>query len=249
VTLEDPVAEATRLLEAAEGAEIPIRAVGGIAVWLRSPSLQTAEPPRVFHDIDLAAPKRASKPTASFLEDQGYEPHRRFNTLAGTRLMFTDRRWDRRLDVFLDLMEMCHRLTFGDRLTAEPKTIPLADLLLTKLQVIELTDRDVVDLAALLADHRLRVDGGSGDDIEVSRVLEVCARDWGWWRTVTGNLRYLEDAWSGDAAGAGPDRAVARERASELRGLLERSPKSVRWKARAVVGERVPWYQEPEEVR
>jgi hypothetical protein len=107
----------------------------------------------------------------------------------------------------------------------------------------------VVDLAALLADHRLRVDGGSGDDIEAGRVLEVCGRDWGWWRTVTGNLRFLEDAWSGDAAGAGPDRAVARERATELRELLERSPKSVRWKARAVVGERVPWYQEPEEVR
>lgn len=244
--LPDPVAEARRLVDRASTEGLPLRAVGGVAVWIRAPSLRDADPPRVFHDIDLVGWRRTSPELAALLEAEGYEPHRRFNTLAGDRLLFFDEPNRRRIDVFLDRLEMCHTLEFADRLTTDPDTLPLADLLLSKLQIVKLSERDVVDVAALLSDHAV-TDGGSG--IELGRLVSVCANDWGWWRTVTGNLATMESAWAGAAPGPGPDLAVARERAAGLRRALEGAPKSLRWKVRARVGERVSWYQEPEEVR
>lgn len=244
--LADPVEEARRLLDRAVAEGLRLRVIGGIAVWMRAPSVRLADPPRVFHDLDLAAPKRSSREVAALLAVEGYEPHRRFNTLAGHRLLFFDEPNGRRVDVFLDRLEMCHTLEFADRLAREPETLPLADLLLSKLQIVKLTDRDVVDLAAVLADHPL---AGDGDGIELDRVVAVCADDWGWWRTVTGNLRFLASAWSTASTGPGPDLAAARARAEELLRSLAKAPKSLRWKLRARVGERVRWYREPEEVR
>ncbi len=247
MTLEDPVAEMRRVLGVAEAAGVPLRAVGGIAVWMRCPSLRTADPPREFHDLDLMGTSRAARETARLLADQGYEPHERFNKLnGGRRLLFFDARDGRRVDVFLDRLEMCHTLDVRDRLELEPETLPLADLLLTKLQIVRLTDRDAADVAALLADHDLS-DGGGG--IEQGRILAVCSGDWGWWRTVTRNLSGLIESWERAGPRPGPDPAAAAARAAALLGELEACPKSLRWKLRAQVGERVPWYQEPEEIR
>jgi hypothetical protein len=245
-TLADPVEEARRLIRRASERGLTLRAVGGVAVWLRAPSLHDADPPRRFHDIDVIGPLREKRSLASFLEGEGYEPNRRFNTLAGDRLMFGDPANERRLDVFLDRIEMCHTLNLRRRIAVESETLPVADLLLTKLQIVRLTDRDVQDLAALLADHPLA--NGTAldpDAIDLLRMKEVCCGDWGWWRTVTGNISFLEELWAGDESGL---RAAARERGAALREHLERAPKRVRWRARALVGERVPWYQEPEEV-
>lgn len=244
--LPDPVGEARRLLARAGAEGLPLRAVGGIAVWLRAPSIRQTDPPRVFHDIDLAGLKRTSRGLASFLEREGYEPHRRFNTLAGNRLLFFDEPNLRRVDVFLDRLEMCHTLEFADRLERDPDTLTLSDLLLTKLQIVNLTKRDVLDLAALFADHPISVDDAG---IGLERIVTVCASDWGWWRTVTGNLRFLESVWATPGSKPGPDRTAAHERAAALRRALDEAPKSLRWKIRARVGERVTWHQEPEEIR
>ena len=162
--LPNPVEEAGRLIDRASSLGLALRAVGGVAVWMRAPSIREADPPRVFHDIDLVAWKRASRELASLLEAEGYEPHRRFNTLAGDRLLFFDEPNERRIDVFLDRLEMCHTLDFADRLTQDPGTLTLADLLLSKLQIVRLTDRDVADVAALLADHAI-IDDGSGIEL------------------------------------------------------------------------------------
>jgi hypothetical protein len=108
----DPVAEGRRLVAAAEEAGIRLRLVGGVAVRIRSPSVARARPPRIYHDIALAAERRSGPELAELLETQGYEPHRRFNTLAGNRQMFFDEQHHRRVDVFLDRIEMCHTLDF-----------------------------------------------------------------------------------------------------------------------------------------
>lgn len=242
----DPVAEGRRLVAAAEDAGIRMRLVGGVAVRIRSPSIARVHPPRTYHDIDLAAERRSGPELADLLERQGYEPHRRFNTLAGNRLMFFDEEHHRRVDVFLDRIEMCHTLDFRDRLGVEPETLPLADLLLSKLQIVKLTERDVVDVAALLSDHRPSEDD---DGIDVGAIESVCCADWGWWRTATGNLRQLLDEWRDGGTAPGPDLETARAHAAAVLDRLVRAPKTLRWRVRARIGERVPWYQEPEEVR
>lgn len=247
--LEDPVAEARRIVEAASAAGLPIRVVGGVGVALVAPSVGRLQPPRTYHDIDLAAPTGA--PTIiRLMTALGYRASTRFNALNGSeRLLFHDP-GGRRIDVFIDTLRMCHELPFRDRLGAWPWTLPAADLLLSKLQIVELTDRDAQDVLALLTDQELSETGDEG--IELPRIRELCGRDWGWWRTVDDNLTSLIGRWTeptppGTRAPA--TLAAPVEHARALRKTLATCPKSIGWRARAVVGPRMRWYDLPEEVR
>ncbi len=250
----DPVDETRRILEAANAAGLAIRAVGGVAVALIAPTIGRLQPPRAYHDIDLVAPA-GSPAITRLLTSLGYEPARQFNTLNGSeRLLFHDH-GGRRIDVFIDTIRMCHELSFGDRLAVEawPWTLPPADLLLSKLQIVEQTDRDAQDVLALLADHELAEDDRDG--IGLPRIRQVCGRDWGWWRTVDDNLQGLIARWTEPTAADESDavaaraRARARDRAHALRAALAACPKSMGWRARAAVGPRIRWYDLPEEVR
>jgi hypothetical protein len=259
--LADPVDEARRIIEAANAAGLVTRTVGGVGVAIVAPTIRGLEPPRTYHDIDLAAPA-GSAAIARVMTSLGYEAARRFNTLNGSeRLLFHDPD-GRRVDVFIDTLRMCHELPFRDRLAVDawPWTLPPADLLLSKLQIVEQTDRDAQDVLALLADHELAEDDRDG--IALPRIRAVCGSDWGWWRTVDDNLQGLISRWAASAAAdaSGPVTAAdasatsaasarARDRAVTLRAELASSPKSMGWRARAAIGPRMRWYDLPEEVR
>ncbi len=252
-TLADPCAEARRIVEGAEAAGLPIRVVGGVGIALIAPTIGHVRPVRTYHDIDLAAPARAPA-IARVMAALGYGASTEFNALNGAeRMLFHDPR-GRRVDVFIETLRMCHELPFRERLTAWPLTLSPADLLLSKLQIVEFTDRDAQDVQALLADHQLSDVDREG--IDVRRIFEVCVREWGWWRTVDDNLARLisrwEEASANGAAGVGaPPEALATalERAVDLRARLAIAPKSVGWRLRAAVGPRLRWYESPEEVR
>lgn len=250
--LADPVAEAARILRTAEARGVVVRMVGGIAIRMRAPSIAGLLPRRDYHDLDLAGPAGSAARLTELLGELGYDASRRFNTMNGhERLLYWDPVNGRRVDVFLDVLRMCHELQFRERLTVDPATLPLADLLLTKLQIVQLTERDGQDVCALLADHALADDDAGG--IATPRILALCSADWGWWRTVTGNLDQLVAEWR-DQAAAGPpgQRDVlerAADRAADLRHRLDAAPKTTRWRIRAAIGERRPWYELPEEIR
>jgi len=256
-TLADPPAEARRIVEAGDAAGLPIRVVGGVGIALIAPTVGQLRPIRAYHDIDLAAPARAPA-IARLMAALGYGASTGFNALNGAERMLFHDPGGRRIDVFIDTLRMCHELPFGKRLTAWPLTLSAADLLLSKLQIVEFTDRDAQDVLALLADHELSESDSEG--IDLRRIREVCGRDWGWWRTVDDNLAGLIARWetaagtgsegAAAAAGAPPEassRALARARG--LRADLAASPKSAGWRLRAVVGPRLRWYETPEEVR
>lgn len=250
--LADPIAEACRIIEAGRDAGVSIRAVGGVGVALVAPTIARIEPRRTYHDIDLAAPA-GTPAVARTMTSLGYEPARRFNTLNGSeRLLFHDAD-GRRVDVFLDALRMCHVLPLEGRLdlVAWPSTLSPADLLLSKLQIVELTDRDAQDIQALLADHDLS--DADGEGIELTRIRDVCGREWGWWRTVDDNLATLVARWSDATTTIDPSAAgvlsTACDRALSLRETLKACPKSIGWRVRAAVGARLRWYEEPEEVR
>ncbi len=233
--LADPADEARRIIEASQEAGVILRVIGGIGVAIVAPTVGRLEPRRTYHDIDLVAPAGAAAITR-VMTSLDYEPAREFNTLNGSeRLLFHDA-GGRRVDVFIDTLRMCHQLPFGDRLrsAAWPWTLPPADLLLSKLQIVEQTDRDVQDILALLSDHELVESATAG--IELPRLRQVCGTDWGWWRTVDDNLerliaRWIEPAAEGESAPAGA-RSSALERARALRAALAVCPKSMGWRAR-----------------
>jgi hypothetical protein len=250
--LADPVDEARRIIDAARDAGVTLRVIGGVGVALVAPTIARLEPRRTYHDIDLVAPAGAAA-IARVMTAPGYEPAREFNTLNGSeRLLFHDA-GSRRVDVFIDTLRMCHELPFRDRLgsAAWRWTLPPADLLLSKLQIVEQTDRDAQDVLALLADHELVESADEG--IELPRLRQVCGTDWCWWRTVDDNLerliaRWIEPTAAGESAPVGA-RSSALVRARALRTALAESPKSMGWRARAAVGTRIRWYDLPEEVR
>lgn len=242
--MAEGVVDAARgLISATSGGGGDARVLGGIAVALRCPSAQRPGPfARDYSDIDLVTSRRSSAVLSEVLEAQGYLPEERFNALHGhTRMMFA-RPGGTHVDVFVEEFNMCHQLALGPRLGVHDTTISLSDLVLTKLQVAELNAKDVTDAAALLLDHELRDDERG---INVPYITELLRADWGWWRTVTYNLRALPGHLEHEAAGDDAQRIA--DAAEALLAEIEAAPKTRRWKLRAKAGDRIAWREDPEE--
>ncbi len=243
--LADPVAEARRLIDTARARGLTVRVLGGVAVVMQTPGGRPLMP-RVLKDIDIVTPPKQGKAIAQLLAELDYVGEEMFNALRGSRRpLFHDRAHDRQLDVFIGEFEMCHALPIAGRLDQHPYTVPLAELLLTKLQIVELNERDECDIYTICHHHEL-TDGGA-DGIDAAFIAGLCAEDWGLWRTCTGTLERCE----ADLARYDLEPAVRERVAARLTGLserLERAPKSGRWRRRSRLGERKRWYQEPEEV-
>ena len=179
--------EARRMLAAAHERDVPVRLIGGLAVRLRFDAAVNPSLAREYKDIDVVTLKRSGRATGDLLESLGYVGDREFNTLNGrTRLLYYDTANRRQVDVFVGSFEMCHSIPITDRIVREELTVPLAELLLTKLQVVALNEKDLRDIIALL--HYHDVGDEDGPTVNGAYIAELCAGDWGLWRTSTGNL-------------------------------------------------------------
>ncbi|MEO8687299.1 MAG: hypothetical protein ABI611_03640 [Solirubrobacteraceae bacterium] len=239
------VGQATAVVDRAQEAGIVVRLIGGVAVALHSPSASHRALRREYADIDFVAGAVDRRALDELLAEVGYFPDKRFNSLHGkTRRLYFDESGSRQVDVFMSHFKMCHELPLGERLTVDSPTVPLAELFLTKAQIVQLNQKDLLDLLALLADHPV----GDGDDetINADRVAKLCGADWGLAKTVTLTLDRIAEAVA-DAAGV--DAPAIESRVEQIRRAIDEAPKSMRWRARARVGERVPWYELPEDPR
>ena len=242
----DMAEEALRVTEEADRENLALRLLGGVAIKLRAKDGLNPAFEREYADLDWIVPRGTSRDAQRFFEALGYSPQVRFNTIYGReRLLFFDERHGRQVDILVGAFKMCHEIRLGERLTLEPVTVPLAELLLTKLQIIELNEKDVRDALALLYDHP--VEDEDGDAINGAHIARLCASDWGLWRTFTANLDSL-----GDHLGRydlpDEDKRRITERIRELQARIEDEPKSFGWKMRAKIGDRKRWYDLPEEV-
>jgi hypothetical protein len=226
-----------------ESAGVPARILGGVAVAFHAHEPLPASLVRTYADIDLVVGSGRETDLSRTLTAEGYEADRRFNALYGhKRQLFWDRTNDRQLDVFVGQFSMCHALPLDRRLADPSGTLTATDLLLTKLQIVELNPKDVIDALALVLEHATGRDA-DGDVLALDRLTEITANDWGWFTTVMDNLGQLKAGIDQ----AGSDAAVVRQRIAEIRDVLEAAPKSLRWRARARIGRRMPWYELPEE--
>ncbi|MEO8687309.1 MAG: hypothetical protein ABI611_03690 [Solirubrobacteraceae bacterium] len=242
----DIVEETLRLLHAADGQGVGLRLIGGLAVRLHSGDGRLAAFDREFKDVDFAIRLEDSRKADALFIAMGYRADRAFNALnAGNRAIYEDVAHGRHIDVFVDSFEMCHRIPIADRMLIERATIPLAELLLTKLQIVEVNEKDQRDICALLHEHEV----GESDDetINAAEVARLCAADWGLWRTCLLNVEKMRDA-VGRYDIPESDRDVIRRRLEQLWARIEQEPKSRKWKLRDRIGDRRQWYLEPEEV-
>jgi hypothetical protein len=244
--LADIVGEGDRLLASAASAGVPLRLLGGLAVEAQVGTVMSPHLRRSYEDIDLATARGKARDVTGLLTGLGYEADEQFNALqSGRRLLLYDVGNARKVDVFCGSFEMCHAIPIADRLDADARTIPLAELLLTKLQVFELNEKDRRDLIALL----LYVPIGHGDagEINADVVAELLANDWGLWRTTRLNLDRVRDGVD-EYELTEDERQRIRQRCDELWASIEARPKSRGWRIRDRVGDRKRWYQVPEEV-
>jgi hypothetical protein len=244
--LAEPIEEARRVLSAAEREGVNLRLLGGLAVRMHAGDDLPPGLRREYPDLDFVTSRSEGGPAGELLERLGYEANRRFNALQGSRrLIFYDRVNDRHVDVFVGRFEMCHRIPLEERLEADSPTIPLADLLLTKLQVMRLNHKDAVDVTAILLHH----DVGPADEETVNQdyIADLLAKDWGLWRTTRGNVEAIVQLLASLEV-PDSDRQIVAGRLERLWAHVESAPKSRRWRARARIGDRVQWYEEPEEI-
>jgi len=243
--LESPTDEAKRIIEVAAQKKIALKLFGGVSFFFRCPSAKHRALQRNYVDIDFMGHAKQSKEIKQLFEELGYVPRDRFNAMQGyRRLIFNDIEHQRRVDIFLDVFEMCHKFNFKDRLEVDQYTISLADMLVTKLQIVEINQKDLKDVGSLFMDH----DVGGGDAPEVingAYLAKLCAEDWGVYKTFVMNLDRVLGMLNEYELEEG-ERKIVGERAAKLKKMIEDAPKSFKWKMRARVGEKVQWYELPE---
>lgn len=232
---------AIQIIQLAESRDVRLRLLGGLAFKRLCPSANEAPYYRQNKDIDLMGRREESKEIMQLMQTLGYKPREMFNKLSmGKRLIYYDLANRRRVDIFLDEFEMCHKFNFKDSLAPGTYTLPITELVMTKLQVVEKTDKEYLDLIA--AFHDFDVTDGKGE-IAGDRIAEVCSRDWGIYATFSKSLDALK-RWA-ETLGA-DDRSVILPRIERLAAMIEASPKSLSWKMRSRIGEKARWYEIPE---
>jgi hypothetical protein len=246
--LSDVREEARRLSAMCVELGLAARLLGGLAIWLRCPSVHDGPFARSYQDMDFVVSGADGTKFKAMLVTQGYLPDQFFNGLHGaTRLYFEEPggRWS--IDIVIDELAMSHKLEFKGRLAGPEPTVTLADLLLTKLQVWEINRKDLGDAVCLLADHALTEDEADVNGVSLPRLRSVLGRDWGFCHTFERNARKVAELWSQDQLPS-PARNVA-DQIHAILQVIEETPKSRAWRLRSRVGERVRWYETPEEVR
>lgn len=242
--------EVERVIAAVAAGGSRIRVLGSIGVALHCPDARSLLPAfdRTYADIDFAAYRRDARAVSTSVTGLGYvEARDVFIASEGLRAIFVDPVSRIHLDVFYDRLEFCHVIPLAGRLEADSPTIPLAELLLSKLQIVKLNEKDVVDTILLLLDHPL----GAGDDdtIDVERIAALCAAEWGLWRTLTMNLEKVAALGVTYPQLRDDQRTRVAEAVSALKRAIDAVPKPFAWRMRDRVGDRRQWWTDVDEVR
>lgn len=239
---DDIIREAERIIAAAQRVGVILKLAGGAAVYVSSPSARAAPLRREYRDLDFVAPSRQRAAVGRLLERLGYRPDLPFNTLNGhRRLLYWDARHGRQVDVFLDQIRMCHTIDLRARLDLPGMCLAPADLLLTKMQIVEMNWKDLLDVIALLLDHP--VAEGDTETINRTYIAALAAQDWGLYRTLQLNTGRVLRGLSEVAVAAEP----LKRRLEALWHVIDVQRKPLAWRLRARLGDRIRWYEVPEE--
>jgi len=249
VTESDILKEAERIISAAADEGITLRLLGGTAIGFKCPSAKRPSVSRKYPDIDLVGLKKQSRQIRELFVKLGYSPNVAFNALhSGSvgRLMFFDVERERRIDIFLDSFDMCHKIDLRDRLALESFTLPVADLLATKLQIFQTNTKDFKDIVAMVLDYDV-AESDNLNAINGRRLAMLAADDWGIYKTFT--LVISKTVATLDSLDLKPeDKELVKKRLGRISELMEAEPKSMKWKMRAKLGEKKQWYMLPDDM-
>jgi hypothetical protein len=242
--------ELKRIIKASEEAGLLMRVIGSLAFQMHCPQygyLQAAMG-RAYTDIDFGAYGKQSKGIQELMTSLGYQENREvFIVSEGERAIFDKPEAGLHVDVFYEKLDFCHTIYWEGRLEADAPTIPLTELLLEKMQIVKINEKDVIDTIMLLLEHPL----GDIDKetINIKRAAMLCANDWGLWRTTTMNLDKVRQLAQGYDQLSLDQKAKVATQVNDILARLEQEPKRLPWRLRARVGDRLKWYKDVDEVQ
>jgi len=222
--------------------------LGATAVRLHCPRFQYLfeEMERRPTDIDFMAYGKDRPLLRDFFKEIGYEPDIRVITTHGYRRhIYHQQKKDITVDVFFDKLEFCHTIVFSGRLEIDSPTVPLADLLLAKMQIVKLNEKDVKDVIILLTEHD--IGQANNEMIDAAYIAHNLSDDWGFYYTFTTNMKKVAAFVKEFAPLKEEERADVLAKVNWMLGVVEAEPKSFKWKMRARVGTSTKWYNEVDE--
>ena len=243
--------EATRLVEEAKKRNVHLRVLGAIAFQFHCPKFNhlSLKLNRILTDIDFAGYSKEKDPMMSMMKEFGYADEPSVTALFGhKRLIWDNKSNGVHVDIFLDMLEMNHDIPFKDRLGLDPLTIPLSDMLLEKMQIVQVNEKDYIDTMMLLREHAIGDNGNIPETIDAKYIAKLLASEWGFYYTVTTNLNKVQNRLAQYSDLSAEDRDDITMKIGELLKRIEAEPKSFSWKMRAKVGTRNKWYRDVEEV-
>ena len=244
--------EAMVLVEEAGKKGYLLRVMGGMAIYMHSKEYETLWRnlarlgTKVFTDIDFVAYGKQRNELFDFIQKRGYKTDPRFLYQFGkTRHIFFGGRVPM-LEIFYDQLEMNHTIPYKGRLEVDTPTTPVAELMMQKLQVVKINEKDVKDLIVLIRAHDIGTDDHEKINLNVFDFVGLF-NEWGWYYTATMNLNKVKKFANDYPQLSQEDRAVVSERVDKLLAYIEAKPKSFKWKMRSKVGTKTMWYNPVED--
>jgi hypothetical protein len=242
--------ELQRIVAAGDSARLTLRVLGALAFRTHCPQFGYLQEKmgRSYTDIDFAAYARDSKGIRALMAGLGYaEDKEVFVVSEGSRAIFENPQSHIHVDVFYEKLDFCHVIPWNGRLEMDSPTIPLAEMLLEKTQIVQINEKDVIDMIMLFLEHNLGED--DRETINLKRVAKLCAEDWGLWRTVSMNLEKIATLAENYDSLNREHKSRVKSQVGEALRRMEAEPKSMAWRLRARVGDRVKWYKDVDEVK
>lgn len=243
--------EGPRLVREGTNRGLHMRLLGAIAFQYHCPKYNflTAKLHRQLSDVDFAGYSSEKATIDRMMREFGYADQPMISALFGHQRMI----WDNKsnglhVDIFFDKLEMNHDIPFEGRLELEEMTIPLADMLLEKMQIVHINEKDIVDTIMLLREHAIG-NSAAPETLDGSYLTKLLSNEWGFYYTVTSNLKNVEDRLNVYPELTEEDRADVSKKIHELLSILDKQPKTLAWKLRARVGPKTKWYKDVEDVR
>lgn len=244
--------EAEAIIDTAEEQGVQLRLLGAIAVIKHCPEyiwLHEATN-RELTDIDYMAYSKQQKQIRDLLTGMGYAVKGggggvTLEVWSGREIYVDPEGARHNVDIFYDKLDFCHPIEFEGRLHLDSPTIPLSDLFLEKLQIVEINEKDLKDLMIMLLEHPISTGGDPGtEQIDAVYIGDRLSKDWGFYYTTNMNLDRVLSFLPRYEAFAPEHRQTIEERIAELRRHVEEQPKSIKWKMRAKVGTKQKWYRD-----
>jgi hypothetical protein len=238
--------EADSIIRGARERGIVLRLLGALAIRTHCEKFSYIHEraKRNLSDLDMAAYLRQGTEITRYFKDAGYS-HSALGAIPGLKRAVFLGEGDLHVDIFYEGLEMCHDIPFKDRLEVDYPTIPLAELLLEKMQIVKINEKDLIDTIMLLREHD--ISDNDRDVVNGVRIATLCSEDWGLWRTTTMNLDKVTRYADTFSAVEEEDKKDVHKKVGALLRTIEKQPKTLKWKIRARVGDSKVWYRSVEE--